>query len=459
MVRSIALNPASIPFFPGGLRASEDEGSGDGLGFGHITREHDRISSSSPSISPSEFRSVRSSPSPPRDDCSSGRFQSSPTFGEESHHSSTFRHSDSNRLYSGIEMRVSREANTQGGLGPLPEGEDTAQAPSHTESQGPTGSNSLLSCVASQGHERLQTPPVPVNKDSSRSSSTNANRPQASWSPSSSLDSGSQVAASSERPFSFETQLKASPFIHDILDRLVRCEYSSREIQRDLGEVHRKVNLLVERSLGANSQPEFKDPFASPNDTAQNLISSPLFSPRGSGGIAPNQPVAPDDITPISQRLNTLTSSVGKLLAMQTQHHVPPPTSGLPGAQIQGPGPQHADIAPNQLMSPNQSILGHGLPNRPDLRPSPRAPNPPMRTWSVGALDLPNRPQDAPNTLNRQLGDKRRSVTSLMRRDSSGVCDSTKSLVFSKLLICFGNRFLTIRAIIGLEARLVTLVQ
>ena len=61
-------------------------------------------------------------------------------------------------------------------------------------------------------------------------------------------------------------------------------------------------------------------------------------------------------------------------------------------------------------------MLGHGHPSRHDLRPGPRGPNPPMRTWSAGTLDLPMR---QPEPLPPQ--NKRRSVSGLLRRDSSGV--------------------------------------
>ncbi|KAJ7276335.1 P-loop containing nucleoside triphosphate hydrolase protein [Mycena haematopus] len=64
-------------------------------------------------------------------------------------------------------------------------------------------------------------------------------------------------------------------------------------------------------------------------------------------------------------------------------------------------------------------MLGHGLPNRPDLRPSPRAP---MRTWSAGTLDLPVRPPD-PGRQDSLLRDKRRSVSGLVRRESAGILD------------------------------------
>lgn len=433
MARSAALNPASMPFFPGAIRSSEEEGSsGPGIGQ-HIPREQDRMSSSSLSISPTDFRSVRSSPSPPHDDRSgsehSVRFQSSSPPGDGSRPSPTFRQVEASRSFPGIEGRP-REASMFGSLDTLPEGDDTpGLIPAGIPGHGLDAGETLFTSMISQEREPLSTPPVAMfTNGNPRSSSFGTKRPFTSSSPVSSLDS------IIDQPLSFEAQLKASTFIHDILDRLVRCEHSTREIQRDLGDVHRKVNLLVERSLGAatvNSQPEFKDPFAPSNTNGQNVMSpSILNGPRGSisGGIAPNQIPASDDITQISQRLNTLTSSVGQLLALQTQQHIQTTTSGLPVNQSIG---QQSEIAPNQIVSPglppNQTVLGHGLPNRPDLRPSPRAPNPPMRTWSVGALDLPVRPQDGSGPLGRQealLRDKRRSITSsaLMRRDSAGVC-------------------------------------
>jgi hypothetical protein len=315
-----------------------------------------------------------------------------------------------------------------GTLGTLPEGDDiSGPNPADGVRQSLDSGDPFFTKMISQDREPLSTPPVTmITNGNPRSSSFNARRPFTSSSPVSSLDSVI------DQPLSFEAQLKASPFIHDILDRLVRCEYSTREIQRDLGDVHRKVSLLVERSLGVNainSQPEFKDPFAPSNANGQSIMSPPLNGPRGSiSGVAPNQISPPDDITQISQRLNTLTSSVGQLLALQTQQRIQTATSGLPVNQSVG---QQGEIAPNQIVSPGlspaQTILGHGLPNRPDLRPSPRAPNPPMRTWSVGALDLPLRPQDGSAPLGRQealLRDKRRSITgsALLRRDSAGVC-------------------------------------
>jgi translation initiation factor 4A len=256
---------------------------------------------------------------------------------------------------------------------------------------------------------------------------------------------------------SFELQLKASPMMHDILDRLVRSEYTTREIQRDLGDINRKVNLLVERALGVNnSQLEFKDPFDA-NSTSSNLIRH-----RPSiGNIAPNQAANTDDISSISQRLNTLTSSVGQLLALQTQQLQHQQTSISDGRSnsVISLNPPQLDLAPNQIMPPsgvgNVPMLGHGLPNRPDLRA--RHPNPPLRTWSAGTLDLPMRPPE--QGIGRQeaiLRDKRRSVSGLLRRDSSGVSYIRK---ISPASIHCSCRCLTLKEIIGLEEILVRMDQ
>lgn len=203
--------------------------------------------------------------------------------------------------------------------------------------------------------------------------------------------------------------------------------------------VRRKVDLLVERSLNSNanvnnSQPEFKDPFApaGPNIPTFNPPAA-LNGPRGSmgGNIAPNQTVPSDNIGQISQRLNTLTTSVGQLLALQTQQHMHVTNSGLPNGQMMnGNNQQQQEMGHNQIhphpMQSNANMMGHGLPNRPDLRTPSRAPNPPMRTWSAGTIDLPMRPSET-GSLGRS-NDKRRSVTGgpipggLMRRESAGVC-------------------------------------
>ncbi|GLB33741.1 putative DEAD-like helicase [Lyophyllum shimeji] len=431
MARSAALNPASMPFFPGGLRGGEDDGS-SGLGFGfrhHTFREQDRNSMSSLSISPSEYRSAKSSPSPPLDhqDPRSNLF---PELNERPRQSPTFRQVDAGRPHPGIENRTVRESSLIGSLDTLPEGDDNVETPGPTS--GGSGSQTPAASFFSlqqRGREHISTPPVPINQNGTPSYGGHT-----SSSPVSSLDSGSQFAPSGDHPAqNFETQLKASPLIHDILSRLVQCEYATREIQRDLGDLHHKVTLLVERSLGNHSQPEFKDPFAPANTNGHSFSSPPPTGPRlngprpSLGNIAPNQPAPADDISAISQRLNTLTSSVGQLLAMQTQQ-LQTANSDPRSNSIAGLNTHPVDIAPNQTMPPpnvsNSAMLGHGLPLRLEMRSSARHPNPPLRTWSAGTLDLPVRPSD-PN-IGRQeniVRDKRRSVTALLRRDSSGVLD------------------------------------
>ena len=410
------MNPASMPFFPGALRGSDDEG---GIGRGIVQHVfHDRASLHS--TSPSDYRSIRSSPSPPQGPEES-RYQPSPI--QRDANSPAFRHNDASKSYPAIETRTIREASMLGTLGTLLEREnspslaepDTIDAGTHT----PGSSFSSLQ----HKHERLSSPP---NLASMSGPATAIGVAYTSSSPVSSQNSSTRFtpAIADSQSQSFEAQLKASPMMHDILDRLVRCEYTTREIQRDLGDINRKVNLLVERALGVNnSQPEFKDPF----DTSSNL--SNVIKHRPSvGNIAPNQAANTDDISSISQRLNTLTSSVGQLLALQTQQLQHQQTSISPpdgrNNSVISFNPPQLDLAPNQSMPPpgvgNAPMLGHSLPNRPDLRI--RHPNPPLRTWSAGTLDLPMRPSE--QGIGRQeaiLRDKRRSVSGLLRRDSSGV--------------------------------------
>ena len=431
------LNPASIPFLPCGLLASSEEDFGgpgggpnqSGFQVPNPRQQEDRGSMSTLSISPSEYRSVRSSPSPSsldeRDrDRENLRFLSSSP-GGGARLSPAFRQTEAERPYPNMEARA-REGSMKGTLETLPENTFSSS------DGGPPGSLPFFSSINSR---TSSTPPA--NNSSSRSSSFNTNYNNSvftSSSPVSSPDSNSLNVAE----HSLETQLKALPLIHDILDRLVRCEYTTREIQRDLGDVHRKVNLLVERSLDNNSnhnnnmnmrsQPEFKDPFTSSNLHPFNATRASM-----SGAIAPNQNSPSDDIGQISQRLNTLTTSVGQLLALQTHQHLQTTNVGLPNGQIMGGNNLHQDFTQNQMFTPptqsNVNSLGRGLPTRPDVR-QPRAPNPPMRTWSAGTLDLPMKPSDTGSLgrSNDRMRDQRRSVAGgaitgpgLMRRESTGV--------------------------------------
>ncbi|TFK75973.1 hypothetical protein BDN72DRAFT_786182 [Pluteus cervinus] len=416
MARSAALNPASVPFFPGGMRGSDEDGTSTFTH--HLLRETDRMSSLS--ISPSEYRSVRSSPSPPQDSRSSQQHHS-PIPPDAQGTSPTFRQVEASKPYPLVEMRHPREASVVGSLDTLPEvdvASETLGSPQNVQ-QNYTPSPATLSVQPTD--KRLSTSPVPVIPGGTSFHTGGFS----SSSPVSSLDSASQV--SPDHVPSFEAQLRASPFIHEILDRLVRCEYSTREIQRSLSDMDRKVTLLVEHTLAnaqqqQQQQPEFKDPFSVTNGQNFNQTNGPRPS---IGNIAPNQSAPSDDITTITQRLNTLTSSVGQLLALQTQQMQ---VTEMRSGSIAGL-PITSDIPPNQIapsMPVNANLLGHGLPNRPDLRPSPRPPNPPMRTWSTGNIEIPMRPGDNSNGLMRQeqpIRDKRRSVSGLLRRESSGVLD------------------------------------
>ncbi|THH12632.1 hypothetical protein EW146_g7517 [Bondarzewia mesenterica] len=420
MAKSATLNPSSMPFFPGVFRASEDEGEpGSGFTTQAGVREQDRASSiSSFSMSPSEYRSIKSSPSPSLEGRDVGRdvgirFQQSPPGPEWLRSSPDPRSVESDTPFAAFESRISRKPSMSSGF-EVPLGAEDGHVGFNISENGalaPGGPASLRQGVA--------TPSMSLHNHS-RSPFGNNNVIVTSSSPVSSLDSGSHFTSSVEHHPSFEAQLRASPVINDILDRLSRSEFSTREIRRDLGDVNRKIDLLLERSMGLHSQPEFKDPFA-PSTPSQSLgISGPR--PSISGGLAPNQ--SSDDITQISQRLSTLTMSVGQLLALQTQQ-IQSTTSGLGNNQLPTLSSQPVDVPPNQLLSPPlPGILGHGLPNRPDLRGTSRSPNPPMRTWSAGSLDLPMRPPDVSSSLGRGdnlLRDKRRSVSNLMRRDSAGL--------------------------------------
>jgi len=233
---------------------------------------------------------------------------------------------------------------------------------------------------------------------------------------------------STQDPIAFENQLKASPFISELLDRLVRCESSTRQIQTDLGTMHRKVNFLVENALNKPApQPEFQDPFSSsglaPNSNGLGPRASMMHRPSV-GNIAPNQLAPTEDVAHIATHLSALTNSVNQLLGLQ---------SGLPAASnfnagsfgrksVAGLPPM--DIAPHQVGNAGMLASGFHNPSRSDMRPPPRQQNVGMRTWSSGTLDHPVRSSE-PNLLrpDNMAGKPRRSVAGLMRRDSSTIIE------------------------------------
>lgn len=406
MARSAALNPSSTPFFPAVARVTDDDTSPVPTFSHHLYRDPDRLSTLS--TSPSDYRSVTSSPSPLQDS-RSPQYYPSPNPRDIPGSSPNFRQLDAPKTYPQVELRHPRETSMVGSLDTLPEADDALETNTyHT-------SHLTLAPTLSIRPADKRPDPSPVHQHSNGSSLFQGGFSAAS--PVSSLDSSSHITAQTD---TFEAQLKASPFIQEMLERIRRCEQNSREIQHALGEMDRKVNLLVERALSTNQQhqaPEFKDPFSLPN--GQNF-NGHANAPRPSlGNIAPNQSLPIDDISAISQRLNTLTSSVGQLLALQTQQFQ---VAELRNNSIAGL-PVTSDVPPTQApVIPISGNLMGQIPNRIDLRPSPR-PTQPIRTWSAGNLDIGPMRQVEQSIMRQDIAprDKRRSVAGLLRRESSGV--------------------------------------
>lgn len=310
-------------------------------------------------------------------------------------------------------------------------------------------SSQPISILRTMHRTPQQEPPgyVPPSNPYIPHKATPSNLILASSPASSAGDSSARASTGIEYIYNIDAQLKASPFINEILDRLSRYELSNREIQRELGDVRRKLDILIARSIDTtmksperasiSAEPVFRNPFApagqiisiSPNSSA------PITSSNG-GTPGSTPPVRPqDEVAQISQRLNTLTAAVSQMLALQTQQHIQSISSGLPPQGIPNNPPEQPGPQPSLSSGPTAPLP---LPNRPDLRPPGRSPSLPMRTWSAGSLELPPRTQDQ-NTNNSvglgrptdsYLRDKRRSTVNIMRRDSSMVCLYSKVIPY-----------------------------
>ncbi|GAB1519373.1 hypothetical protein RhiTH_002439 [Rhizoctonia solani] len=172
---------------------------------------------------------------------------------------------------------------------------------------------------------------------------------------------------------SFDAHAKASPFLNDILDRLIRCEYANRDIHQELRRIADSVSFLVERP-----DPPMNNPLAQSHS---------------------------DELKQLNQRVSALTASVSQLMAIQTQTHLQNMSSGFSAA----PSP----------VTPQLNLLDPPQPHTINRQP-PRGPMP-VRTWSSGSIDPSGRGL-APDSAIRGP-DKRRSVTSLIRRDSASALD------------------------------------
>lgn len=423
MSASPSLNPASTPFFPGGGGFNKEEA---GRGFGaalqrHGSRERFGTSTtSSISISPSGFRSAKSSPSPPQTDGSDFRldtpseYQSPAELARQS--PANIVHLDAERGYGTVQRPVLRESSMTAILEVSQDGDET---PGPQMTNGSYQHNTLYSSIMGRVRERLNTPPVTTEPNSRSSSFTSAHTHLMSSSPASSLDSGSMFTSNGDLAASFDAQLRAAPAFREVLDRFDTHERAIRELQRAVQDIDRKVNLLVERAVAqtASSPPEFSNPFATGPQSSFSVPNMNGFTgPRGSiiGNIAPNQPAPQDDISVISHRLNSLSTSVDQLLAIQTQQP--------PNGPMLTQSPQPNDLLSTRGMMPPNAPMGLGIPGR----TGPRLPGPPLRTWSTGTLDIPMRSNEQlAGHLGRQdsgLRDKRRSVSGLLRRDSTAVC-------------------------------------
>ncbi|KAG8678489.1 hypothetical protein FRC09_019793, partial [Ceratobasidium sp. 395] len=174
---------------------------------------------------------------------------------------------------------------------------------------------------------------------------------------------------------SFEAHVQASPFINDILDRLVRSEYAVSQVHQELHKLSRSVGFLVERA--------------------------------DQGGLALIHQPRDDEIKQLGQRVSALTASVSQLMAMQTQTHLQNMNAGF-----NAPSPVTPQLGLEQL--PPHAMASRGG--------TPRGPVP-VRTWSSGSIEVSNRGLAPDSAIRVPNPDKRRSVSSLIRRDSASALD------------------------------------
>jgi hypothetical protein len=198
---------------------------------------------------------MRSTPSPSQHlEGSNSVRQQSPSALEQDNprQSPTFRQTDAQKAYPAVESRIAREGSMFGTLGTLPEKDErsSVEEDDHvTRSGHQTPSSANYSAARQQQPQSFQQQ-VPIEQSASflpfalgNAGRTISVSSYSSASPVPSQESNNRATPVTESPIqNFEGQLRSSPLIQDILDRIIRCEYVSREIQQDLSDLNRKVN-------------------------------------------------------------------------------------------------------------------------------------------------------------------------------------------------------------------------
>ncbi|CAE7106008.1 unnamed protein product [Rhizoctonia solani] len=345
------LNPASLPFFPGNMTSTDDPGV---IGQS-LSARTPAAASPSPSTANSTLAPQLSAYSP-YSPYGPGR-QGSLALSSGS--TSPPRLLRTGEYESPISR--SRSASRENSLDPISNGQPT-------EVLTPTAKSGSVSS-SSPPHDYLSANFGQYSMQTAR----NENNLAVGTFRSETISPASSVRSIGPEAASFDAHAKASPFLNDILDRLIRCEYANRDIHEELRRIADSVAFLVER----------RDP--------------PLNNP-----LAQSQS---DDLKQLNQRVSALTASVSQLMAIQTQSHMQNMNAGFSGA----PSPVTPQL---NLLDPPQP---HSI-----NRQAPRGPMP-VRTWSSGSIDPTGRGL-APDSAIRGP-DKRRSVTSLIRRDSASALD------------------------------------
>jgi len=268
---------------------------------------------------------------------------------------------------------IFRQASLGGGISSFSSLQRQNSFPSHLtprhsqDNSIPSNNNNYVSSALSGPpvtHNTAPAPPLVHDPVLASSPVSSVSAPSASSALVSAVGGGGGGAQ--ERNQNFDSYIKTSPFLRDILDRVIRTEYAQRDLSRELG-----------------------------------LLSNN-----------------------ISKRLDALTNSVQQILMIQQHNHN---NSGNSGSHHHPPFHGNGPVSPADGgfdgMPPNMNVgNGSGLMGGPPNRPHSRNPPPPVRTWSAGSLDMPMRQDTHLSRPDGLLNQKRRSIVgNLNRRDSAVV--------------------------------------